>query len=281
MPPPPDPPRPPGRAPHRALVLSCEHGGRRVPAGFPEDAPPDDAVDRRPRVRRDLRRDPPPPTLRAALDTHRGWDPGALSLARQMALRLGVPLRYSTISRLVVEPNRSEWSPELFSPWSRGLPEAERRTLVRRYHRRHRRRVRRAVEEAAAAWPAPEVVIHVGVHSFTPVLDGEVRPLEVGILLDPGREAERWVAESWARELAARRPDLRIRLNAPYDGRTDGLVTTLRSDFREGIRPGCAYVGLELEVSQGLLGPDGRFPPELAMALAASLAASLDSTDPG
>jgi len=115
----------------------------------------------------------------------------------------------------------------------------------------------------------------VGVHSFTPVLDGEVRPLEVGILLDPGQEAELWLAQSWARGLGSRRPGLRILLNAPYDGRSDGLVTTLRSEFRTGVRPGCAYVGLELEVSQGLLRPHGRFPETLVESLAASLASSL------
>lgn len=131
------------------------------------------------------------------------------------------------------------------------------------------------MEEAAASLPLPEAVVHVGVHSFTPVLDGEVRPLEVGILLDPGQEAELWLAQSWARGLGGRRPGLRILLNAPYDGRSDGLVTTLRSEFRTGVRPGCAYVGLELEVSQGLLRPHGRFPETLVESLAASLASSL------
>lgn len=257
--------RPP---PHRALVLSCEHGGRRLPAGFGLDATVDAARGATLEANLDA-------ALRAALDTHRGWDPGALALARQMAALLDAPLRYSTISRLVVEPNRSESSPELFSPWSRHLDGKERRALVRRYHRRHRRRVREAVEEAAAGSPAPDLVVHVGVHTFTPVLDGQVRPLEVGILLDPARDPEREVVQAWAEALTVQAPELRIRFNEPYDGRSDGLVTTLRGAFAHGIRPGCAYAGLELEVNQGLLGPDGTFPRALAVSLAASLAAAL------
>ncbi len=240
------------------LVFSCEHGGRRVPAGSGLDPGSD-------------------PELRAALPTHRGWDPGALGLARQMATLFDAPLRFSTISRLVVEPNRSPENPEIFSPWSRELPAPVRRRLLRRYHRRHRERVRRAVEGAAAGPPPRTRVVHVGVHSFTPVLDGQERPVEVGILLDPARSSEREVAEAWAEALAGESPGLRILLNEPYDGRSDGLVTTLREAFAEGIRPGCAYVGLELEVNQGLLGPGGTFPRALAASLATTLAAALRS----
>jgi predicted N-formylglutamate amidohydrolase len=227
-----------------ALVLSCEHGGNRLPEGFPRT-----------------------PELDALLPTHRGWDPGALDLARRMARLLRVPLRFSTISRLVVEPNRDEDGGEVFSPWSEALPPNERKLLLARHHRRHRRRVRSAVEAASEGGRRP--VVHVGVHTFTPVLDGVERAVDVGILLDPARPLERRVARRWMSALARLRPELRIRENEPYDGRSEGLTTTLRSLHPPGGAVG--YAGLELEVGQALLGPDGRFPDPLARELAAAL----------
>ncbi len=228
-----------------ALVLSCEHGGNRLPSGFPTSA-----------------------ELEALLPTHRGWDPGALALARRMARLLEAPLRFTTISRLVVEVNRREEGPEVFSSWSARLPPGERRRLLTRYHRRHRRRVRRAVEEAADGGHRP--VVHVGIHTFVPVLEGAVRRVEVGILFDPERPLERRVGRRWIQALRRRRPELRVGENDPYDGRSDGLTTTLRT----ALPPGgpVAYAGLELEVGQGLLQGDGRLPPPLEVDLAATLA---------
>jgi predicted N-formylglutamate amidohydrolase len=228
-----------------APVVSCEHGGNRVPAGFP-------------RTRK----------LLEALPTHRGWDPGALPLARHIATRLRAPLRYSTMSRLIVDPNRSEGHEGLFSEWSRGLPLEERRRLVTRYHRRFRHRVRRAIEMASEG--GRRSVVHLAVHTFTPVLGGEKREVDVGILFDPEREFECRVAELWRTGLAARRPELRVRFNEPYDGRSDGLTTTLRSAFDAAGVPD--YAGIELEVNQALIGLGGRFPHPLAVALTDTLA---------
>lgn len=235
-------------SPPAALVLSCEHAGNRLPPTFPR---PDDLLD--------------------ALSTHRGWDLGALKLARRIARRLGAPLRFTTLSRLVVDTNRSENGPDVFSPWSAVLPPPERRRLIARHHRPHRARVRRMVEEASEGGRIP--VVHVGVHTFTPVLDGIVRGVEVGILLDPARPRERAVAERWMKSLLERAPRLRVALNDPYDGRSDGLTTTLRSRFAQG--GVFDYAGLELEVNQGLLEGSGRRGPALAPELADALADAL------
>jgi predicted N-formylglutamate amidohydrolase len=43
----------------------------------------------------------------ALLDSHRGWDPGALPLGRQMASAFGAPLFASTTTRLLIDLNRS------------------------------------------------------------------------------------------------------------------------------------------------------------------------------
>ena len=115
------------------LVLSCEHGGNRVPARWRDRFKGSEAL----------------------LRSHRGWDPGALPLARSLARRLGAPLIASTVTRLLVEPNRSLGHPRLFSDLTRPLPSSERALLVERYWRPHRARVEASVRDALAAAARP------------------------------------------------------------------------------------------------------------------------------
>ena len=75
------------------------------------------------------------------LPTHRGWDPGALLLAREMAERFGAPLCYDKTTRLLADLNRSVGTPDLHSEATRHLGKAERRRLLEAYYFPHRRRV--------------------------------------------------------------------------------------------------------------------------------------------
>ena len=204
------------------LVLSCEHGGNRVP----------------PRWRGLFR------GAAAVLESHRGWDPGALDLARAMSRRLDVPLISTTVTRLLVETNRSARHPRLFSEFTRDLPSDEREELLARYWAPHRDDVHAAVSRRLRGGGT---VLHVGVHSFTPVLDGVVREVDVGVLYDPARPRERAFCSEWIRALRATLPDVRVRANQPYRGASDGLTTHLRREL------GDRYLGVELEVGQGLL----------------------------
>jgi len=180
------------------------------------------------------------------LRSHRGWDPGALPLAREVARVLGAPLRHTTVTRLLVEPNRGEGAPQLFSEFTRGLPSATRKELLRRYHRRYRNRVRSGVRELLARG-AP--VLHLSVHTFTPILDGVRREVEVGVLFDPERDREAELAGRWMAGLREAAPGLRVEANAPYLGTDDGLTTTLRGEFTPE-----DYLGIEVEVRQEMAG---------------------------
>jgi predicted N-formylglutamate amidohydrolase len=93
-----------------------------------------------------------------------------------------------------------------------------------------------------------ERVVHVGVHTFTPTLNGRRRTADIGLLYDPDRPFEVEIADALALRLRAVAPRLRVRRNYPYRGAADGLTTTLRRRF-----PGSRYAGLEIEVNQGLL----------------------------
>ena len=227
----------PGAETTRRLLLTCEHGGNRVPAAA-----------------RSLFRG-----HQRLLASHRGWDPGALDVARRLARALGAPLFAATATRLLVDANRSPHNPAVFSRITRALPREQRAALLARFHAPHWARVR-----AWVARPGPGV-LHLAVHSFAPVLGNRRRDFEIGILYDPSRGSERDLAGIWQRGLRAELVCGRVRRNAPYRGTADGLATALRREFPAG-----RYLGFELELNQRVVASAaGR--RELAAALARQL----------
>jgi len=205
-----------------AIVVSCEHGGHRIPAHYRSLFAGHERV----------------------LISHRGWDPGALGLARAIARACHAPLVATTTSRLLVECNRSIGHPQLFSEFTRRLPPDERARLLERYYRPHRREVEEIITRALESH---ERVLHVGVHTFAPVLKGTRRRADVGLLYDPRRPFEHALADALVVHLGLGAPALVVRRNYPYRGWTDGLTTTLRSWLPRG-----QYAGIELEVNQAL-----------------------------
>lgn len=224
-----------------AWVVTCEHGGNRVPPAFR-------------------------PLFVGAgplLASHRGWDPGAAPLARFLAGVLGAPIHLATLSRLVVDLNRSAHNPRVFSERTRILPRAQRRAMLERYHTPHREAV--AATVAALAEEGRQVV-HLAVHTFTPVLDGETRRADLSLLYDPSRPSERGLCGEWIGGLARRLEGMAVRRNQPYRGASDGLTTWLRTRH-----PDRRYVGIEIEVNQRLLSPGGRFPAAIGQGLVETL----------
>lgn len=210
----------PGDPKENFFLVTCEHGGNRVPAPY------------RPYFE----------GWEAALQSHQGHDPGALALARELASALGAPLVASTTSRLVVELNRSLGHPALFSRALAGAPRSVREDVLARHYRPYRNRVEGRVVEAVAAGKR---VVHISSHSFTPEMDGEVRNADIGLLYDPGRPGEVALCDAWRAALLARAPQFRVRRNYPYAGKSDGFCTGLRRLF--GAED---YVGVELEINQ-------------------------------
>lgn len=206
------------------VVLSCEHGGNEVPPAYASLFKGADDV----------------------LASHRGWDIGALGVAQRMACVTSWPLVACTFTRLLVEPNRSPDSGQIFGRYTQRLDDAAKAAIKREYYDRHRGSVERLLGDAVAAGRR---VLHVGVHSCTDDLDGRVRELEVSLLFDPDRESELAVCRAWNTELAMLEPTWRLPFNEPYKGTDDGLTTWLRGKF-----PGEVYAGVEVEVRQGLIG---------------------------
>ena len=230
----------------RSLVITCEHAGNAVPeehrslfVGF-----------------------------EALLQTHRGWDPGALTLAREMAERHGAPLYFDTTTRLLVDLNRSVATPGLHSEATRHLPLAARRALLDRYYHPYRQKVEAAI---GAMVEGGARVVHIASHSFTPELDGKVRTADIGMLYDPARPGEVAFASAWLAALRASDASLRLRRNYPYLGKSDGLTMALRR--RHGPD---RYVGIELEVNQRYVEAGGPAWTDIRQKLNSTLGEAMD-----
>ena len=230
------------------LILTCEHGGCEVPAEYATRF-----------------------SGRAALlRSHRGWDVGALTLAEEMARALDAPLFASTTTRLLIDLNRSIGHRQLYSELSRDLPLSARRSIVATHYRPYRDRVEQAVADLIAEG---ECVLHIASHSFTPELDGIEREADVAWLYDPRRPGECAMAATWRDALQRLRPDLRLRRNYPYQGKSDGLTALLRR--RHDAQH---YIGIELELNQRFVLAGGAAWPALRASVIASLQEALAST---
>jgi predicted N-formylglutamate amidohydrolase len=230
-----------------ALLITCEHGGNRVPAAYVEWFAGADKV----------------------LASHRGYDPGALAMARALSLRLGAQLIFATVSRLVVELNRSTRNPRLFSSIIRQAPEAIRREIFERYYVPYWTSVQAAVRRALAQHSR---VVHIGSHSFTPVLDGHVRDTDLGLLYDPARAGEVALCARWRDAIHRRAPQWKVRRNYPYAGASDGLTRELRRRFSA-----TQYVGIELEINQRHPSTGGSAWNAMQREVVAALGDALDS----
>ena len=202
------------------FLITCEHGGNRIP----------------PRYRHLFA------GFEALLQTHRGYDAGALAFARELANALAAPLFFSTTSRLLIDLNRSVGHPRLYSEATRGTPDRVRNEIREQYYLRYRNKVEAEIAEAIAHGRR---VVHVASHSFTPVLDGAVRNADIGLLYDPARSGEVELCRRWQAQLGVLAPNLKIRRNYPYAGKSDGLTAYLRRHFRAEV-----YIGIELEINQ-------------------------------
>lgn len=229
----------------RSLLITCEHGGNRIPARYASCFRGAGAI----------------------LASHEGFDPGALGLARHLARCFDVPLFGATISRLLVDLNRSPGHPRLFSVHAAPLDLEEKRRILARYYLPHRARVEERVRNCIENG---EAVLHLAVHSFVSELGGTTRRADVGLLYDPARRGERRLCRSWAERLREDAPRLQVRFNYPYRGAADGLTTFLRRRF--GARQ---YWGVELEVNQKHLTAKSASRRAVGRAIGDSLARAL------
>ncbi|MBK0402896.1 N-formylglutamate amidohydrolase [Adhaeribacter sp. BT258] len=202
------------------ILITCEHGGREIPEKY----------------------GPYFQAHQPLLETHRGWDIGALELYKKLVAAGADASFFSETSRLLVELNRSLHHPNLFSDITRQTAEVEREAILEAHYHPYRKQVENAIQTFISQ---KHSVLHLSVHSFTPELNGEIRNADIGLLYDPQRNTEKEFCARWKQEFEKLDTGLKVRFNYPYRGTADGFTTHLRKLF-----PDEKYGGIELEVNQ-------------------------------
>ena len=205
-----------GRGP---LILSCEHASCDVPLEYANLG------------------------LQAAeLHEHVGWDIGAADLTLELGRRLDAPAVLSNVSRLLIDCNRDiadhdiivAESHGVLVPGNQSVDSAERQRRIDHFYSPFHS----AIDEVMIHNPQAYLL---SVHSFTPSLNGNERPFDVGVLFDVFAEDAYRVGQALARS------GLSVRYNEPYSG-LDGLIYSART---HGQQHGARY--LEIEVNNRLL----------------------------
>ena len=205
------------------IILSCEHAVNTIPPEFERYFTEHSAL----------------------LNSHRGIDFGAAAIARHLSQSLNCYLLSATISRLLIDYNRTLNQPGCFSEISKNSPDALKQTLIESYYQPYRQQIIKQINTSIAEGYQ---VWHLSIHSFTPVMDGVVRETDIGILYDPARESEKRLVRRWQQLLKSHDKHWRTRLNYPYKGTADGFTTHLRSEYADS-----DYLGIEMECNQALM----------------------------
>lgn len=223
-----------------ALLISCEHAVNTVPP-----------------IYRDLFKG-----QEHVLDTHRGLDLGALDIANHLNQIFACSYTQATVSRLLIDCNRSLAHMHCFSEFTKSLSVTEKQKLIDDYYLPFRQQTENLIKVKIDSGCQ---VLHLSIHSFTPELNGVIRNAGIGLLYDHTRHGEQEVARIWRGLLLQQTPSYRVRMNYPYHGNSDGFTTALRKRYTEH-----DYLGFEVESNQALL-EDKTSREELADVLSSSL----------
>ncbi|MER8830881.1 N-formylglutamate amidohydrolase [Mesorhizobium sp. M0938] len=184
------------------------------------------------------------------LGTHFAVDIGIDALTRRLSRTLRAPAVVAHYSRLFLDYNRPAGEWDFMRPDLGGIP-VPGNLAVDAADARLRKRIAWAPVEQAITGTAAGRQALVSIHSFTPVMGGIRRDVDIGVLW---REPSPFVT-SVLKTLGARGAEagLRIGDNAPYDWRQAVGYTLNRHGLEQG-RP-CLY----LEVRNDLLSDPEKF----------------------
>ena len=227
------------------FVLVCDHASNRIPAEY-EDLGLG-SIDR----------------LR-----HIAWDPGALAVSLRLVDVLDAPLVHSTISRLVIDCNRTHGAPDLIAPVSesteipgnRHVTPADRQRRIDAFHVPFHDQIEALLNRRAAE--GRETIL-VAMHSFTPIYKGIARPWPIGLIHGVDTTFTRHVFDA----LRTEEPGLNVGWNEPYAA-LNGVTFTLE---HHGDGRGLPSTMIEIRHDE-ILEPEGvaRWASLLARCLAAA-----------
>ena len=165
---------------------------------------------------------------------HIAWDIGAAQVARHLATMIDAPLFLSGYSRLLIDCNRPLGSPTSIPvisestviPGNENLASEEAERRARLYYWPFQTAVGAHLDQRQSSG-RPAIVL--GIHSFTPVFKGFVRPWHAGILF---RKSERF---GHALVEALQAPGLSVAANEPYTIDDEGDYTVPVHGERRGL----------------------------------------------
>ncbi|OGV27722.1 MAG: hypothetical protein A3F18_00620 [Legionellales bacterium RIFCSPHIGHO2_12_FULL_37_14] len=202
------------------LILTCEHAVNTIPEEFKQYFKGEEAL----------------------LKSHRGYDLGALEIIKTLAATLSHDFFQAKVSRLLIDNNRSLHHPKCFSSITHPLPKKLKESIIKHYYTPYRSSIINKIEESIKN---NKTILHLSIHSFTPLFKGKERHGDLCLLYDPARPLELDLATKWQTWLKKQAPDLMVRKNYPYIGKSDGLASYCRKQFSAQ-----DYIGFEIESNQ-------------------------------
>jgi len=198
------------------IFLTCEHASERLPEPWRW-----------------------PDADRRLIGTHWAYDLGARELTLELARALDASAVLARFTRLLVDPNRDELNTDLLRKVAEGavvelnrqVSDSERELRLQSYYRPFHA----AVDRELAAVDAPTLL---SVHSFTPVYEGQVRKVELGVLFNTEDEAAMDLGECLSRQFDG------VAYNEPWSGKAGLIFSAETHAHRHGRRP------LEIEIRQ-------------------------------
>lgn len=208
------------------LILTCEHASHDVPTEYDNLGISEEELHR-----------------------HIGWDIGARAVVEIVSKTLDAPAVCSGYSRLLIDCNRDLQDNDLIITHSDGteipgntnVSAAERKKRLSQLYYPYHKAIDQMIENMVQHMGAGKVRL-LSLHSFTPVMKGQDRPFDIGILFDRYEELAQELGQQLQQE-----GGYRVRHNEPYSG-YDGLIFSARN---HGGRHRLVY--LELEINNGLL----------------------------
>ena len=188
----------------RALVLTCEHGGKKFPQALAQLG-----------------------INSAAATSHIAWDVGAEALAEKLAYLLDAPLITQTYSRLLYDCNRPKDAPTAIAersasidiPGNKNLSDAERFARYQEIYHPFETAISHVIDAFIERGQRPAIV---SIHSFTKTLNSQQRHLDLGVLHD----SDSSLADALL-VLAQHQPTFVTQRNQPY-GPQDGVTYTIK-----------------------------------------------------
>ena len=202
----------------KPLLLVCDHASRQFPAAVG-----------------DLGIDP------IAQRCHLAWDIGAGALTERLAESLGATAVLASYSRLVVDCNRNLMDPSAFLEFGDGVVIQGNCGLSQRDKDRRAEEIywpyHYAIGQELRRLSAHEFLpAFFAIHSFTPVLNGESREWEIGILWDADRTTAEVLIDGF------RTAGYHVGDNEPYSGKAPMDFTVDHHAESAGL----PHVGIEI-----------------------------------